>query len=156
MISKASSEENEFKAEEILDPLSEALKKVESLTAELKAVRDELKITKENADSAAKLYQPDSGECSIHCSYDRATKFDYQFGFNSFDIVTYLWRSHKQLIFLENHTQYFIVEKLLILNKATKKFFSGEISSSEAQKQESSLSKKQLHLRHKNKKVLHT
>jgi hypothetical protein len=39
MNSKASSEENEFKTEEILDPLSEALKKVESLTAELKAVR---------------------------------------------------------------------------------------------------------------------
>ena len=161
MNSKASSEENEFKAEEILDPLSEALKKVESLTAELKAardelkitkenadresltaelkavrdelkitkadresltaelkaVRDELKITKENADSAAKRYQPDSGECSINYSYDRVIKFDYQFGFHSFDIVTYLWRSHKQLIFLENHTQYFIVEKLLILNK---------------------------------------
>jgi hypothetical protein len=47
MNSKANSEENEFKAEEILDPRSEALKKVESLTAELKAVRDELKITKE-------------------------------------------------------------------------------------------------------------
>jgi hypothetical protein len=140
MNSKASSEENEFKTEEILDPLSEALKKVESLTAELKAardelkitkenadresltaelkaVRDELKITKENADSAAKRYQPDSGECSINYSYDRVIKFDYQFGFHSFDIVTYLWRSHKQLIFLENHTQYFIVEKLLILNK---------------------------------------
>ena len=110
MNSKASSEENEFKAEEILDPLSEALKKIESLTAELKAVRDELKIRKENADSAAKRYQPDSGE-----SYDRVSKFDYQFGIHSFD--TYLWRSHKQLIFLENHTQYFIVEKLLILNK---------------------------------------
>jgi hypothetical protein len=140
MNSKASSEENEFKTEEILDPLSEALKKVESLTAELKAardelkitkenadresltaelkaVRDELKITKENADSAAKRYQPDSGECSINYSYDRVIKFDYQFGFHSFDIVPYLWRSHKQLIFLENHTQYFIVEKLLILNK---------------------------------------
>ena len=117
MNSKASSEENEFKAEEILDPLSEALKKVESLTAELKAVRDELKITKENADSAAKRYQPDSGECPINYSYDRVIKFDYQFGFHSFDIVTYLWRSYKQLIFLENHTQYFIVEKLLILNK---------------------------------------
>ena len=30
------------------------------ITAELKAVRDELKITKENADSAAKRYQPES------------------------------------------------------------------------------------------------
>ena len=117
MNSKAISEENEFKAEEILDPLSEALKKVESLIAEVKAVRDELKITKENADSAAKRYKPDSGECSINYSYDRVTKFDYQFGFQSFDIVTSLWRSHKQLIFLENHTQYFIVEKLLLLNK---------------------------------------
>lgn len=95
-MNRASSEENEFKAEGILDPLSEALKKIESLTSELKAVRDELKITKENADSAAKRYKPDSDECS-----DRVTKFDYQFDFHSFDIVT----------------QYFIVEKLLILNK---------------------------------------
>jgi len=101
MNSKVRSEENEFKAEKVLDPLSEALKKVESLTAELKAVRDELKVTKENADSAAKRYQPDSGECSINYSYERVTKFDYQFDFHSFDFVT----------------QYFIVEKLLILNK---------------------------------------
>ena len=97
MNSKASSEENGFKAEEILDPLSEALTKVESLTAELTAVRGEVKITKENADSAAKRYQPDSGECSINYSYDRVTKFDYQFDFHSFDIVT----------------QYFIVENYL-------------------------------------------